>query len=63
MDQVCEYVEHRFQSHYAPIVVVAEGAHPKSLDTAVGVQELDEFGHARFGGMDVAIERLCGLGL
>jgi 6-phosphofructokinase 1 len=50
-DQVCEYVEHRFQSHYAPIVVVAEGAHPKSLDAAVGMHELDEFGHARFGGI------------
>jgi ATP-dependent phosphofructokinase / diphosphate-dependent phosphofructokinase len=51
LDQVCEYVEHRFQSHYAPIVVVAEGAHPKFIDTAVGMQELDEFGHARFGGI------------
>ena len=28
MDQVAAYVEHRFQTHYAPIVVVAEGAHP-----------------------------------
>jgi len=51
LDQVCDYVEHRFQSHYAPIVVVAEGAHPKSLDEAIGLQELDEFGHARFGGV------------
>jgi ATP-dependent phosphofructokinase / diphosphate-dependent phosphofructokinase len=51
MDQVCEYVQHRFQNQYAPIVVVAEGAHPKSLDEAVGRRELDEFGHARFGGI------------
>ena len=51
LDQVCEYVQHRFQSQYAPIVVVAEGAHPKSLDGAVGAQELDEFGHVRFGGI------------
>src|SRR5215475_9733646 len=51
LDQVTEYVEHRFQSHYSPIVVVAEGAHPKSLDEAVGRQELDEFGHVRFGGI------------
>jgi phosphofructokinase-like protein len=51
LDQVCEYVEHRFQSHYAPIVCVAEGAHPKSLDAAVGLQDLDEFGHSRFGGI------------
>jgi 6-phosphofructokinase 1 len=51
VDQVCEYVEHRFQTRYAPIVVVAEGAHPKSLDEAVGARQLDEFGHARFGGI------------
>jgi ATP-dependent phosphofructokinase / diphosphate-dependent phosphofructokinase len=51
LDQVCEYVEHRFQTRYAPIVVVAEGAHPKSVDEAVGAARLDEFGHARFGGI------------
>ena len=51
VDQVCEYVEHRFQTRYAPIVVVAEGAHPKSLDEAVAAQERDEFGHTRFGGV------------
>ncbi|MGH3300440.1 MAG: 6-phosphofructokinase [Streptosporangiaceae bacterium] len=51
LDQVCEYVKHRFQSQYAPIVVVAEGAHPKSLDEAIARQEVDEFGHARFGGV------------
>jgi len=51
LDQVCEYVQHRFQSQYAPIVVVSEGAHPKSLDEAVGGQQRDEFGHARFGGI------------
>jgi ATP-dependent phosphofructokinase / diphosphate-dependent phosphofructokinase len=51
LDQVAEYVEHRFESHYSPIVVVAEGAHPKSLDEALGKQELDEFGHVRFGGI------------
>ena len=28
IDKVCGYVEHRFQTRYAPIVVVAEGAHP-----------------------------------
>ncbi len=50
-DQVCEYVQHRFQSHYAPIVVVAEGAHPKSLDEVIAEQERDQFGHARFGGV------------
>jgi 6-phosphofructokinase 1 len=56
LDQVCDYVEHRFQSHYAPIVVVAEGAHPKSLDEAVAMQERDEFGHTRFGGVGQLLE-------
>ena len=35
IEQVCAYIEHRFQSHYAPIVVVAEGATP-----AEGTMEL-----------------------
>jgi ATP-dependent phosphofructokinase / diphosphate-dependent phosphofructokinase len=51
LDQVCDYVQHRFQSQYAPIVVVAEGAHPKSLDEAIAGQEVDQFGHVRFGGV------------
>jgi ATP-dependent phosphofructokinase / diphosphate-dependent phosphofructokinase len=51
LDQVCDYVQHRFQSQYAPIVVVAEGAHPKSLDEAIAGQETDQFGHVRFGGV------------
>src|SRR6195952_3107163 len=28
IERVCQYVETRFQSHYAPIIVVAEGAQP-----------------------------------
>src|SRR5213078_4149685 len=28
IEKVCSYVEHRFQTRYAPIVVVAEGARP-----------------------------------
>jgi ATP-dependent phosphofructokinase / diphosphate-dependent phosphofructokinase len=51
LDQVCDYVEHRFEDHYAPIVVVAEGAHPKNIDEAVAEQQLDQFGHVRFGGV------------
>src|SRR3984957_19555717 len=46
IERVCAYVEHRFQTRYAPIVVVAEGAHQKSSDEIVDV-ELDAFGHAR----------------
>jgi ATP-dependent phosphofructokinase / diphosphate-dependent phosphofructokinase len=51
MDQVIEYVEHRFRTKYAPIVVVAEGAHAKSSGEAtVTTGELDSFGHVRLGG-------------
>jgi 6-phosphofructokinase 1 len=46
IDQVCQYVEHRFQTRYAPIVVVAEGAHPKASDVAAEGQA-DDFGHVR----------------
>ena len=50
MEKVCAYVEHRFETRYAPIVVVAEGAKPVDGDiTASG--QLDEFGHVRFGGV------------
>ena len=30
MEKVCAYVEHRFQDRYAPIIVVAEGATPRT---------------------------------
>jgi 6-phosphofructokinase 1 len=49
--EVCEYVRHRFETRYAPIVVVAEGAHPKTSDSAVGREEVDSFGHVRYGGV------------
>ena len=50
MEKVCAYVEHRFETRYAPIVVVAEGAKPAGGEiTASG--QLDEFGHVRFGGV------------
>jgi ATP-dependent phosphofructokinase / diphosphate-dependent phosphofructokinase len=49
IEQVCEYVQHRFRTRYAPIVVVAEGALPKSseeaADGAEAEQRLDAFGH------------------
>ena len=51
IDQVCEYVQHRFQTLYAPIVVVSEGAHPKTLDEAIADDKRDAFGHARLGGV------------
>jgi ATP-dependent phosphofructokinase / diphosphate-dependent phosphofructokinase len=49
--KVCEYVEHRFQTRYAPIVVVAEGAVPQEEDVQLSDQRLDAFGHVRLGGI------------
>ncbi|HEY1344423.1 MAG TPA: 6-phosphofructokinase, partial [Streptosporangiaceae bacterium] len=51
MDKVCEYVQHRFQTRYAPIVVVAEGARPADNDLALSDERLDAFGHVRLGGI------------
>ncbi|HEY2549683.1 MAG TPA: 6-phosphofructokinase [Streptosporangiaceae bacterium] len=51
IEQVCGWVEHRFQTRYAPIVVVAEGAHPKSWGGAIAADELDSYGHQRLGGV------------
>jgi ATP-dependent phosphofructokinase / diphosphate-dependent phosphofructokinase len=51
IEQVCGWVEHRFQTRYAPIVVVAEGAHPKDGYEALAAQERDAFGHVRYGGV------------
>ncbi len=51
IEEVCDYVQHRFQTRYAPIVVVAEGAHPKTIGTSVIDTELDSFGHTRLGGV------------
>jgi len=51
MDKVCGYVEHRFQTRYAPIVVVAEGARPASDDLTLSDERLDSFGHVRLGGI------------
>jgi ATP-dependent phosphofructokinase / diphosphate-dependent phosphofructokinase len=51
LDKVCEYVQHRFQTRYAPIVVVAEGARPADNDLALSDERLDAFGHVRLGGI------------
>jgi ATP-dependent phosphofructokinase / diphosphate-dependent phosphofructokinase len=50
MEKVCAYVEHRFETHYAPIVVVAEGAKPIDGEVVESAQ-LDSFGHGRLGGV------------
>jgi len=51
IDRVVAWVEHRFQTRYAPIVVVAEGAHPVHDELALTSAELDSFGHVRLGGV------------
>lgn len=51
VDTVCEYIERRFKTRYAPIVVVAEGATPAEGSMQVQTQELDAFGHVRLGGI------------
>src|SRR6476469_7117665 len=51
VDQVATYVTKRFQVEYAPIVVVAEGAQPLEGQMGLHNQELDAFGHVRFGGI------------
>src|ERR1700753_3419194 len=51
IDRVIAYVEHRFQTRYAPIVVVAEGAHPLHEELSLTSGQLDAFGHVRLGGV------------
>jgi ATP-dependent phosphofructokinase / diphosphate-dependent phosphofructokinase len=51
IERVCAYVESRFQSHYAPIIVAAEGATPDSGETVSLDRGLDAFGHVRLGGI------------
>src|SRR6266704_976963 len=51
IERVCAYVQHRFQTRFSPIVVVAEGAHPMSEDLATSSETLDSFGHLRLGGV------------
>jgi phosphofructokinase-like protein len=51
IEKVCGYVESRFKTRYAPIIVVAEGAHPADGQMDTQNQELDAFGHVRLGGI------------
>jgi len=64
LDKVIGYVESRFKTRYAPIVVVAEGAHPMEGQMELADQKLDAFGHVRLGGIGVmladAIEKRTG---
>jgi 6-phosphofructokinase 1 len=51
VDEVCAWVEKRFETHYSPIIVVAEGAVPKEGTMSLQAGELDAFGHVRLGGI------------
>jgi phosphofructokinase-like protein len=51
IDKVCEYVESRFRTRYAAVVVVAEGAHPAETGAELADEQLDSFGHVRLGGI------------
>jgi len=52
IEQVCELVQKRFRTRYAPIIVVAEGAVPRAGgDMTLVSGEKDAFGHVRLGGI------------
>ncbi|HUW78552.1 MAG TPA: 6-phosphofructokinase [Candidatus Nanopelagicaceae bacterium] len=51
IEKVCEYVESRFRTNYAPIIVVAEGAIPVEGDMSVKGGALDAFGHVKLAGI------------
>ncbi len=52
IDEVCRNLRARHQKgRYASIVVVAEGAVPKEGTLALASREVDQFGHARLGGI------------
>jgi 6-phosphofructokinase 1 len=57
IDKVCDYVESRFRNHYAPIIVVAEGAAPKDGTMELVAGEKDAFGHVRLGGIGESLAR------
>jgi 6-phosphofructokinase 1 len=52
IEQVCDLVRKRFETRYAPIIVVAEGAVPRAGgDMTLASGEKDAFGHVRLGGI------------
>jgi 6-phosphofructokinase 1 len=64
LDRVCDLVGRRFASHFAPIVVVSEGAQPIGGVPSQDAEQVDSFGHARLGGvghwLEGEIERITG---
>jgi phosphofructokinase-like protein len=57
IDRVVDHVESRFRTNFSPIIVVAEGATPKDGAYSLHDEELDAFGHVRFGGVGDMIAR------
>jgi len=52
INAVCDHVETRFRSEYAPIIVVSEGAVPvEGGEMTLVSGEKDAFGHVRLGGI------------
>jgi phosphofructokinase-like protein len=52
IEAVCELVEQRFKTRFAPIIVVSEGAVPaEGGDMTLVSGEKDAFGHVRLGGI------------
>jgi 6-phosphofructokinase 1 len=52
IDEVCANLKTRHEKgRFASIVVVAEGAVPKEGTLALASREVDQFGHARLGGI------------
>jgi 6-phosphofructokinase 1 len=49
--QVCAWIENRFKTNYAPIVVVAEGAIPQDGDMVLKDASRDAFGHVKLSGI------------
>jgi 6-phosphofructokinase 1 len=56
IDEVCAFIERRFASHYAPIIVVAEGALPLEGTLPPRDGEVDPFGHVRLHGIGNILE-------
>ena len=58
IEDVCALVKSRFQSHFSPILVVAEGAVPREGGEMTLVSgEEDAFGHVRLGGIGDRLAR------
>ena len=51
IEKVCQQVESRFATRFAPILVVSEGAVPKEGTMTLQSGEKDAFGHVRLGGI------------